>query len=83
MRCPAIASRNASGTKRGWSTSSPPAATSAFMMKFWPKQWNIGTAQRPRSSGVIRRWRTVACAFETTLAWLSITPLGRPVVAEV
>ena len=27
-----------------------PAATRAFMMKFWPKQWNSGSAQSPRSS---------------------------------
>src|SRR3972149_6323798 len=54
MRSRPIAPRNSSGTKRSWSTRVPPELTRAFMMKFWPKQWKSGSAQRPRSSGVIR-----------------------------
>jgi len=61
----------------------PPAVTSEFMMAFWPKQWNIGSAHSPRSSAVIFRWCTVAYALETMLACVSITPFGLPVVAEV
>ncbi len=53
------------------------------MMKFWPKQWNSGSAQSPRSSAVMRRWCTVAWVFDTTFDCVSMTPLGRPVVAEV
>src|SRR3989304_179692 len=66
MRSRPIAPRNSSGTKRSWSTRVPPELTRAFMMKFWPKQWKSGSAQRPRSSGVIRRWWLGAETLEAT-----------------
>ena len=59
-RCRAAAARKSAGTNRSCRTSVPPAATRAFMMKFWPKQWNSGSAHSPRSSAVMRRWCTVA-----------------------
>ena len=49
------------------------------------KMWHSGRNESARSSGpsTFAKTREAASTFETMLAWLSITPLGRPVVPEV
>jgi len=48
-----------------------------------PFTWNSGSTSRLRVSGVISNQPTMISAVALTLAWSSMTPLGRPVVPLV
>jgi hypothetical protein len=45
--------------------------------------WNSGSTSRLRVSAVISNQSMMILAVAPTLAWSSITPLGRPVVPLV
>ena len=48
-----------------------------------PFTWNSGSTSRLRVSPVISNQPTMISAVALTLAWSSMTPLGRPVVPLV
>ncbi len=60
----------------------------AYSMKLWPevrsKEWQRGRKERQTSSGPnMRKTLAAARTLLTRFAWVSMTPLGSPVVPEV
>ena len=82
IRSRAIAASTAAGSKRGSTTWSAPTQVHANRFAT-PATWNIGQTFRKRVSlrwpVATRLWRALA----SRLAWLSMTPLGVPVVPPV
>ena len=81
-RSAAMVAHTASGSKRLCSTARPPASRLAPTPPS-PCWWNSGRPCTSTSSPVQRQARSTARMFESTLAWSSGTPLGRPVVPDV
>ena len=69
--------------KVGSTSSAAPAPTTAMRLAIRPVTWVTGTASMDRSDSV-SAMQPMKCRTEcTTLKWVSIAPLGRPVVPEV
>ena len=74
---------NASALNSGTTITVPPTRHIAAMLAISPVTWLAGTASAERSSAV-RRMQASKCSAEWTIArWVSIAPLGWPVVPEV
>ena len=82
MRSRAIVSRTARGSKRGSRTWVPPAQVAAKTFEV-PATWNIGQTCSQRSSQECPVTARLCSALASRLRWLSITPLGVPVVPPV
>ena len=82
IRSRSMAASTAAGSKRGSSTCAAPTHVQATTLAV-PATWNIGQTWSQRCGWrwpvAIRLWRALA----SRLPWLSITPLGRPVVPPV
>ena len=60
-----------------------PVSSGVSMPTVAAKAWNMGRTTRTRSSGAKPRACATPPALATRLRWLSMAPLGRPVVPEV
>jgi hypothetical protein len=75
-----ISPRKPARSKRGMETTVAPTRRLQGRIRFWPMAWKNGATPTTTSSAVnpiaACDWRALA----TRLAWVSSTPLGRPVV---
>ncbi|MNT25329.1 hypothetical protein D3C72_1608430 [compost metagenome] len=81
--CVAISRPASSRSQRGISTAVAPTCIAACMTPTMPVMWNIGTATRWMLCGVTLPQALRAIALCIAFAWLSMQPLGRPVVPLV
>ena len=61
----------------------PPASSGDTTLTMTPFTWKSGRTSSERVSSVISNQSTMSSAVARTLAWSSMTPLGRPVVPLV
>jgi hypothetical protein len=83
MRSRAMASKVASTSKRGCSTTVAPAASAGVVWLLSPPTWNSGSVVRMRSSAVRSCMSALLSAFQASASCESSTPFGRPVEPEV
>ena len=76
-----IAETKAAGSKRGTSCTVAPAINEATRITEKPTMCDIGRTQYALSAGL--RCAPITLALNSTLRWVSITPLGLPVVPDV
>ncbi|MCY1547355.1 hypothetical protein D9M68_834070 [compost metagenome] len=77
-----MASSTSCGVKAGNTTWVPPVMNNATIAAK-SARWNIGIACRNTASGPKRPDASEPVAEKNRLLWLSITPLGKPVVPPV
>ena len=77
------AATTAGAEKRGDRRSSAPAISAATIIEVRPNTCVIGSTPRITSDGTIPRVRAEAPPPNIRFAWVSITPLGVPVVPVV
>ena len=75
--------RTSRGSKLSTITAMAPCVTIAITPSTRPKQWNRGTGRQTRSSAENFCRSPMAKPLLRMLQWVSITPLGKPVVPEV
>ena len=75
--------RQRPGSNRGASTMVAALRNAASICTTCPNTWNSGSATSTTSSGRTSPSSTQISAFISRLEWVSIAPLGRPVVPEV
>ena len=80
IRCSWIAPRNACGSNRGRVTTVAPTWNAQLATTPQPTACERGATASVRSSGPILSAATVCSTLATHARWVSITPLGRPVV---
>ena len=80
MRCSWISSQNASTSKRGIVTSAAPALSALLATTENPTAWKNGATASMRSSGPRVNAACCCSAFATHARWVSMTPLGSPLV---
>ena len=85
IRCSSIAARNAAGANAGITTDSPPRAHWVMNCEQQPVTWNSGTEISETWSGPrsIVRQRMTLSTDDRKFSWVTIAPLGRPVVPDV
>ena len=79
----ANASSTSPAENRGASRSSAPAIRPASIIEVRPNTWVIGSTPRMMSCGPSSRIRADELPPNIRFAWVSITPLGVPVVPVV
>ena len=72
-----------SAWNRSATNADPPASSGDTTLTMIPLTWNRGSTSRLRVSPVISNQSMMIRAVAPTLAWSSMTPLGRPVVPLV
>ena len=82
LTCSTVAQKVA-GWNRSAMNAEPPASSGDTTLTMIPLTWNNGSTSRLRVSAVISNQSMMIVAVALTLAWSSITPLGRPVVPLV
>ena len=79
-RCPWTTSRKPVRSNRGMVTTVAPARRLQGRIRLRPMAWKNGATATTTSSAVNPSTAWVWRALATRLAWVSSTPLGRPVV---
>ncbi len=82
-RSRSMAARTTAGSKRGMSDIVQPNRTHTFRMLDRPNTWNSGSTVITTSSGRTSNSRPGMSAFMYSCRWVSMAPLGRPVVPAV
>ncbi len=81
--CRAIAWVTSLGSKRATGTRAKPCSKGVSIPTVAAKAWNMGNTTSTRSSWVKLSASATLAVLASRLAWVSIAPLGRPVVPEV
>ena len=81
--CLGIASSTAPGSKLRSSTTVAPRMKALSGVTLSPPMWNSGAQTRVTSELWVSMPKAALMLFQSTLPWVSIAPLGRPVVPEV
>ena len=71
------------GSKLRISTTSAPFMKAMSGVTLSPPMWKSGAQTRVMSSTLMSKARPALMLFQSRLAWVSIAPLGRPVVPDV
>ena len=82
LTCSTVAQKLAAWNRSAMNVE-PPASSGDTTLTMIPFTWNSGSTSRLRVSPVISNQPTMISAVALTLAWSSMTPLGRPVVPLV